>query len=184
MNISDKTPSVEEVTAALPATDSASQAQTSQAASGDVNAFEAQLRALLSPSSGSEVNEEELFAAVLEERLMDTKGDSVAEDFATSFDRHKRELTRSDGYVNVEEAANRALADMVSVGHITQTEHDDIYNQSFMAAQLDDNLSALYDGRGGEGMTFVLQSGGEQRLGGSGGNLGLEDSGMQFVAIE
>ena len=40
------------------------------------------------------------------------------------------------------------------------------------------------DGRGGEGMTFVIQSGGETRLGGAGGKLGLEDAGMTFVAIE
>ncbi|MDG2382434.1 MAG: lamin tail domain-containing protein [Pirellulaceae bacterium] len=40
------------------------------------------------------------------------------------------------------------------------------------------------DGLGGDGMTFVLQSGGNNRLGGSGGQLGLDGSGMTFVAIE
>lgn len=40
------------------------------------------------------------------------------------------------------------------------------------------------DGRGGEGMTFVLQSGGENQLGGPGGELGLDSTGMSFVAVE
>ncbi|MFC1759764.1 hypothetical protein ACFL2H_13520, partial [Planctomycetota bacterium] len=40
------------------------------------------------------------------------------------------------------------------------------------------------DGRGGEGLTFVIQSGGETRLGGPGGKLGLDDAGMTFVAVE
>ncbi|MCA9148580.1 MAG: CotH kinase family protein, partial [Planctomycetales bacterium] len=40
------------------------------------------------------------------------------------------------------------------------------------------------DGRGGEGMTFVLQDGGQNRLGGDGGQLGLDASGMRFVAVE
>ena len=40
------------------------------------------------------------------------------------------------------------------------------------------------DGRGGDGMTFVLQSGGNNRLGGGGGQLGLDGSGMTFIAVE
>lgn len=40
------------------------------------------------------------------------------------------------------------------------------------------------DGPGGHGMAFVLQSGGQFRLGESGGALGLDSSGMQFVAVE
>lgn len=37
---------------------------------------------------------------------------------------------------------------------------------------------------GGEGMTFALQSGGASRLGVGGGGLGLDNSGMPFVAVE
>ncbi len=40
------------------------------------------------------------------------------------------------------------------------------------------------DGRGGHGMAFVLQSGGRFQLGDAGGALGLDNSGMQFVAVE
>ncbi len=40
------------------------------------------------------------------------------------------------------------------------------------------------DGRGGEGMTLVLQTGGETRLGGAGGALGLDSTGMSFLAVE
>ena len=38
--------------------------------------------------------------------------------------------------------------------------------------------------RGSEGMTFVLQSGGNTRLGLGGGSLGLESTGMTYVAVE
>ncbi|MBN1853522.1 MAG: lamin tail domain-containing protein [Pirellulales bacterium] len=40
------------------------------------------------------------------------------------------------------------------------------------------------DGPGGDGMTFVLQAAGNNRLGGSGGALGLDGTGMAFVAVE
>ena len=40
------------------------------------------------------------------------------------------------------------------------------------------------DGKGGQGMTFVLQSGGPFQLGAKEGGLGLEDLGASFVAIE
>ena len=39
-------------------------------------------------------------------------------------------------------------------------------------------------GGGGEGMTFVLQSGGRNQLGSGGGGLGLDNAGMAFVAVE
>jgi len=118
--------------------------------------FENQLRAFLSPSIGSTINEEELFAALLQERIQSSEGSEIAQFFGERFDSHKAALTRADGYINVEEAANRALADLVTEGHITQEEHDTLYQQSFMAAQLDDNHSALFDGRGeGEDQTIA-----------------------------
>ncbi len=40
------------------------------------------------------------------------------------------------------------------------------------------------DGRGGHGMTFVLQNGGANVLGGPAGQLGLDSTGTSFVAVE
>lgn len=142
MNISINTQRSEVVTQ----TDS--QVENSQD-SQESASFENQLRAFLSPSVGSTINEEELFAALLQERLQSSEGEETAQVFSERFQSHKSALTRGDGYVNVEEAANRALADLVSEGHITQESHNTIYQHSFMAAQLDDNHSALFDGRGG-----------------------------------
>ncbi|MCB0320083.1 MAG: hypothetical protein KDD60_04100 [Bdellovibrionales bacterium] len=113
--------------------------------------FESTLRALLSPDSSNQVNEEELFAGIIQERLDSTKGTGAAEDFAFQFAQHKDELARPDGLTSVEKAANRALKDMVTAGHITSEEATEIRTTAFQAAQLDSNTSALYDGRGGPG---------------------------------
>ncbi|MCI5066423.1 hypothetical protein MRY87_11925 [bacterium] len=151
MTIPVNTRSSQDLTAAHSAALQTAEGTNPEGDTAPATAFDSQLRALLSSSGGSQVNEEELFAAVIEERLGATASASVAEDFNMRFEQHKEELTRGDGYINVEKAANRALQDMVSVGHITATQREEIYNQSFMAAQLDDNHDALYDGRGGAG---------------------------------
>ncbi|MCB0328865.1 MAG: hypothetical protein KDD70_04360 [Bdellovibrionales bacterium] len=151
MSTSINTETIQEVTT-VPATSALStESLSSSASSTGSSEFDGHLRALLSSTGSSVVNEEELFAAVIQERLQATKGDSAAEAFSQQFEQHKSELTRGDGYINVEKAANMALEDMVTAGHLTESEHDEVYDHSFMAAQLDSNLTALYDGRGGEG---------------------------------
>lgn len=57
-------------------------------------------------------------------------------------------MARSDGYVSVEDVTNAALLNTVAAGHIDDATSKKIYGESFKAAQLDANLSALYDGRG------------------------------------
>ncbi len=113
--------------------------------------FDTQLRALLTPDANNATNEEELFAAILHQRIQSLKGDGAAEDFEVQLGKRKAALTRGDGYVNVEKAAKQALGDMVSAEHMTKEEAQMIRAEAFQAAQLDDNHDALYDGRGSEG---------------------------------
>lgn len=119
---------------------------SSEASSGG---FDGYLRSILKPDSANQVNEEELFAALLQERISDLKGEDAGEQFAELFQKHSNSMARSDGYVPVESAAKAALKDMVSDGEVSADEADRIHSEAFAAAQLDSNTSALYDGRGG-----------------------------------
>lgn len=110
--------------------------------------FEAQLKSLLSPDSANNVNEEELYAGLIQQQIQELKGDDAASEYASLLSSSKSELTTASGYVPVEAAGNSALAAMVESGTLTEEEAMKIKSSSFKAAQLDDNLNALYDGRG------------------------------------
>ncbi|RMD88141.1 MAG: hypothetical protein D6808_00185 [Candidatus Dadabacteria bacterium] len=112
------------------------------------NKFEAMLRSLLKPDGANKVNEEELFAAILQERIKKLKGEDAAKKFSEFFNNNKAEMRRADGYVPVEDAARKALNQMVESGELSTDEGERIHAQAFKAAQLDDNKDALYDGRG------------------------------------
>lgn len=112
------------------------------------NAFDAVLGRILGTDSAKQVNEEELFAATIYERISTLKGEDVANEYQSKLEQNKQNMMRSDGYVPVEDAARKALNDMVSDSKLTSEEAKSIHAQSFAAAQLDDNLDALYDGRG------------------------------------
>ena len=116
-------------------------------ASSDVS-FDTVLRGFLPPKSGKNVNEEELFAGILSERIQGTAGEEVASLFQELLDEEKLSHTRPDGYTFLEDATNSALGRLVDEGQISQEDSDMVHSQAFRAAQLDGNLSALYDGRG------------------------------------
>lgn len=110
--------------------------------------FDSVLRSMLTPDSANSINEEELFAALLHERIVTTKGDEAGSAFKEALDKRKAEFTRHDGVVSVEDAANAAMKDMVTEGVVSEEEAGTISKTAFQAAQLDDNKSALFDGRG------------------------------------
>jgi len=95
----------------------------------------------------SETNEEELFAAIIEQRL-----EAINPDAANHYRGQKAELmtsmARSDGYVSVEDVAKTALRSTMEAGLIDEATASQVQAHSFSAAQLDDNLNALYDSRG------------------------------------
>ncbi|MCB0332558.1 MAG: hypothetical protein KDD55_03600 [Bdellovibrionales bacterium] len=113
--------------------------------------FDALLRQYITASDGENVSEEELFAAIVQERIESLKGTDAAEEFGSMLEANKADMTRGDGYVPVEDAVYKTLREAVESGMLTKEEKNTIRDHSFAAAQLDDNASALYDNRGGVG---------------------------------
>ncbi|MCB0311417.1 MAG: hypothetical protein KDD42_09290 [Bdellovibrionales bacterium] len=128
-------------------TDAVTTTETTQSTSQDGD-FDALLKSMLTPDAANNINEEELFASLLHERISTTKGAEAAEQFKSIFESKKQALTRPDGVVLVEDAANEALSAMVEQGALSAEEADKLYSDAFQAAQLDDNHTALYDSRG------------------------------------
>lgn len=114
------------------------------------SSFQAILSSLLpgAGSSGTKVNEEQLFSALLEERLTTLKGTELASTYNQYFEDHKSQMTTADGYIPVETAAREALRDLVEDGSLTMEEAEEIHAQAFQAAQFDSNKGALYDSFG------------------------------------
>jgi flagellar hook-basal body complex protein FliE len=114
----------------------------------DSSSFEVVLKSLLDPDEENQINEEELFAALIEERVGDLKGEDVADVYHSALETQKESHTRADGYCWLESAANAALNDLVEGEYLTEDEADDIQSQAFQAAQLDSDETQLFDSRG------------------------------------
>ncbi|MCC6221755.1 MAG: hypothetical protein IT291_11000, partial [Deltaproteobacteria bacterium] len=131
------------------ATESSTDAQASE--------FGTMMRKILGTADGSQVNEEELFASLIENRL------SKHSEEAATFYRQQKEgflntLRRADGYVSVEDAALKALKATVDAGKVDSATAEKVNSEAFKAAQLDDNADALYDGRGSAGDPTIAVS--------------------------
>ena len=126
--------------------------------------FDTYLKSLLVPDSANQVSEEELFAALISERLKNLKGEETASEYNSILSEKKNELMRADGYVPFEDAAKAALRKLGDLEKISSQEADQIYSQSFNAAQLDDNKNALYDNRGSANDPTIATASLEQAL--------------------
>ncbi len=113
------------------------------------DAFEQVMRAVLTPNSSNEVSEEELFAAMIQERVSSVKGEAGLKQYQELFEKEKMQRKYSDGSVQMEAAARGALRNMLKAGGLTTEEADQIHSEAFAAAQLDDNKDQLFDGKGG-----------------------------------
>lgn len=107
------------------------------------------LSGVLTPDSANKVSEEDLFSALVQQRIKNSKGDDVLKKFQETLTQSKESMKKGDGYVPVEDATKAALIKSREAGLISKEETDKIYSESFAAAQLDDNKEILYDGRGG-----------------------------------
>jgi hypothetical protein len=110
--------------------------------------FQKMLQSMLEPDSQGQVNEEQLYSAIINERITSSIGEEAAARYRSLFDENRMNMQRVDGYIPVEAAANSALDVMVADGLIDSSARESIKEQAFTAAQLDNNKNALYDSRG------------------------------------
>jgi hypothetical protein len=131
---------------------------------GSGGAFDQTLRAFISPAAGNKVSEEELFSALVQERIKKSHGDTALGEFSTMLNNCKSRLKKADGYVPVEEATKQALIEFRDAKKLSQEETDKIYSESFAAAQLDENKEVLFDNRGGANDPTIAVATMEQAL--------------------
>jgi hypothetical protein len=139
-------------------------APAAQTASGDSSEFETTLKSLIKADSANQVSEEELFAAIVQERIKNEKGDDALKEFQGLLEESKAALKKPDGFVPVEDATKLALTKFRDAGKLTAEETDNLYSQAFAAAQLDDNEDALFDNRGGQNDATIAVATLEQAL--------------------
>jgi len=111
--------------------------------------FGAFLSSILKGDSANKVNEEDLFSAVVQERVKKLKGDEGLKKFQEALTEATNASRKPNGYVPIEDTTKVALIKCRESGLLTAEETDTIYSQSFAAAQLDDNKEALFDSIGG-----------------------------------
>jgi hypothetical protein len=126
----------------------ASSSTVNQTSTGGESEFQQLLQTMLQADSNGKVNEEQLFSAIINERLTSNVGEDAAERYRQLFTEMQEDMTRADGYVPVEAAANQALNGLVAEGVISGEEAGTIQGQAFTAAQLDDKMGTLYDSQG------------------------------------
>jgi hypothetical protein len=121
---------------------------STQTGSTQSSSFEEMLNTILQADSNGQVNEEQLFAAVINERISTKKGEEAASAYRELFTSYQQELQWENGYVPVEQAAGKALEGLVEQGILMQSEAESINAQAFKAAQIDDKTDILYDSLG------------------------------------
>ncbi len=126
--------------------------------------FDKTLRSLLVANKENKVSEEEVFSALVQERIKQEQGEEALGKFKELLTKSKDALRKPDGFVPVEDATKNALKAFRESGAISAEQADKIYSQAFAAAQLDGNTAALFDDRGGPGDSSVATSTLEQAL--------------------
>ena len=137
---------------------------TSALASESNESFASSLEAFLTTIASNDVSEEELFSALVQERIYALKGDEGLAEFTQLLDASKSAMQKKDGHIPFEDATKAALIAFGASGGISAEEATTIYSQSFDAAQLDDNTSVLFDDRGGKNDPTMAVASMEQAL--------------------
>jgi hypothetical protein len=123
--------------------------EETQAQDTVVDSFDAVMGKVLQANRAGNVSEEDLFSALIYQRIDEKFGSEVAEQYRSKREQFEDQFRRPDGRTRVEDAARSALAELQTGGAFTLEEADAIHSESFSAAQLDGNLNALYDGYAG-----------------------------------
>ncbi len=151
--------------------------------SGGSGDFDATLKALLAADGQNKVSEEDVFSALVQERIGKEKGQDALKTFQDLLKKSRDAHKKPDGFVPVEDATKDALRKFRDTGAISKEEADKIYSQSFAAAQLDSNKDALFDNRGGPGDSSVAVAGLEEALLASRTVFTAFDAGTETAAV-
>jgi len=100
--------------------------------------------------AGSSVSEEELFAAAIGQQVRQLMGVDAYTEYKLSFKIGMSEPVPGRSGPSAERSANIALRDLVKAGTLTREQAKDIRDSAFAAAQLDDDPTKLFDGKGGD----------------------------------
>jgi len=162
---------------------------------GEQIAFSTILSDFLPAGTDEEINEEQLFSAIIAQRLESLKGKDAVTAYQDAFEKHLSAMKYPSGYEPVEDAARAALNDLSEDGVLSLEEAESVHAQSFQAAQLDNNHDVLYDSLGSTtAVTMVeiaLQSSSEALAGFDSGdkNAGrmslkyMQDSGSSIAGV-
>lgn len=98
----------------------------------------------------SQVSEEELFASLIEQRISEVSPEAAAF-YAGEKAKLMTSMAKPDGHIPMEDVALQALNATVASGTIDEADAMRINGEAFAGAQLDGDLTNLFDDRGGEG---------------------------------
>ena len=127
---------------------SSSSEQDNKLSETSADEFSTFMRKALNAETKTQISEEELFSAIIEQRLF-TKGADLSEAFRKSRDEFSSSLRKPDGFIPSEEVALRSLEKICRDGVISEKDAEKISGEAFAAAQLDGDTTTLYDSRGG-----------------------------------
>ncbi len=139
--------SIIEQTASIQSVRPLTKAQDIQPAS----ALSESLQETLGVKENGEIDEEQ-FQHGLTKHILDDINPEAAKEYLAAFSK-----ARESGQA-VEDAVKTALQEVVQGGLLSAEDAEKINGVTFRAAQLDDNLEALYDGRGGENDPTVAKA--------------------------
>lgn len=145
--------------------------------------FSGFLKGVLTPDPANKVNEEDLFSAIVQERVKNAKGDEALSKFQETLTKAKDSMRKPNGHVPIEDATKAALVQAREAGLLTKEEADKIYSEAFAAAQLDDNKEVLFDGRGGGNDPTIAVAAMEQALLLAGGMIDKFNNGSLTATI-
>jgi len=147
------------------------------------SAFDMTLKGLMKPDGANKVSEEDLFSALIQERIKKEKGEDALKAFQELLATTKQSMQKPDGYIPVEDATKAALINFQTSGKLTAEEADTMYSEAFAAAQLDGNSEVLFDNRGGPNDPTIAVATMEQALMGSRVKIEKFDSGAEKAPL-
>ena len=150
---------------------------------GSGTEFDKTLKALLVADQANKVSEEDVFSALVQERIGKSKGQDALKGFQDLLGKSKDALKKADGFIPVEDATKDALRKFRDSGAISKEEADSIYSQAFAGAQLDSNSSALYDNRGGAGDPTIAVAAIDEAMRASRTKFAAFDEGGEVAAV-